>query len=59
MKTELEIEQMKIEVQEKISNVQMKAEEAFEGNLFDLYRQYDREFAKLVAQYNILCEVLR
>lgn len=59
MKTEREIEQMKIEIQENISKVQMKAQSAWSESNETLYRQHDREYAKLVAQYNILCEVLR
>lgn len=59
MKTEYEIEQMKVEVQEKISKVSMKARLAWDESNETLYQHYDREYAKLVAQYNILLEVLR
>ena len=58
MKTEHEIEQMKIEIQEKISKVQIKAQTAWNESDETVYNFYDRECAKLVAQYNILCEVL-
>lgn len=59
MKTQHEIEQMKIEIQEKISKVQIKAQAAWNESDETVYNLYDREYAKLVAQYNILCEVLR
>lgn len=59
MKTQREIEQMKIDIQEKISKVQMKAQAAWNESDETVYNFYDREYAKLVAQYNILCEVLR
>lgn len=59
MKTEYEIEQMKIDTQEKISKVSMKARHAWDESNKTLYLQYDREYAKLVAQYNILLEVLQ
>lgn len=59
MKTEHEIEQMKIEIQENISKVQIKAQAAWDESEETVYNFYDREYAKLVAQYNILCEVLR
>ena len=58
MKTEHEIEQMKIEIQEKISKVQIKAQTAWNESDETVYNFYDIEYAKLVAQYNILCEVL-
>ena len=58
MKTQHEIEQMKIEIQEKISKVQIKAQEVWNESDETGYNFYDREYAKLVAQYNILCEVL-
>ena len=58
MKTEHEIEQMKIEIQEKISKVQIKAQAAWNESDETVYNFYDREYTKLVAQYNILCEVL-
>ena len=59
MKTQHEIEQMKIEIQEKISKVQIKAQAAWNESEETVYNFYDREYTKLVAQYNILCEVLR
>ena len=58
MKTQHEIEQMKIEIQEKISKVQIKAQAALNESDETVYNFYDREHAKLVAQYDILCEVL-
>ena len=59
METEREIEQMKIYIQEKISKVQIKAQVAWSESDESTYNLYDREYAKLVAQYNILCEVLQ
>lgn len=59
MKTEREIEQMKIEIQEKISNVQMKAQSAWKKGGEEAYIHYDKVYTQLVAQYNILLEVLR
>lgn len=59
MKTEHEIKQMKIEIQEKISKVQIKAQAAWDESDETVYHFYSREYAKLVAQYSILCEVLR
>lgn len=50
---------MKIIIQEKISKVQIQAQNAWNTGDEVVYLHYDREYAKLVAQYNILCEVLR
>ena len=58
MKTQHEVEQMKIEIQGKISKVKIKAQEVWNESDETGYNFYDREYAKLVAQYNILCEVL-
>lgn len=59
MKTEREIQNMKIIIQEKISKTQIRAQNAWNTSDEKSYLHYDREYAKLVAQYNILCEVLR
>lgn len=59
MKTEYEIEQIKKEITERMKIVQDKAEEAWNSKKTSDYVHYDREYAKLVAQYNILCEVLQ
>ena len=59
MKTEHEIEQMKIEIQENISKVKMKAQAAWDESNETSYWQHCRDCAKLVAQYNIIYEVLR
>lgn len=59
MKTEHEIEQMKVEVQEKISKIQMKAKSAWKKGGEEAYIHYDKVYAQLVAQYNILLEVLQ
>lgn len=57
MKTKLEIENMKKEIAEKISIIGDKARsQAFGSAEYDMY---DREYAKLTAQYNILLEVLK
>ena len=58
MKTQHEVEQMKIEIQGKISKVKIKAQEVWNESDETGYNLYNREYAKLVAQYNILCEVL-
>ena len=58
MKKQHEVEQMKIEIQGKISKVKIKAQEVWNESDETGYNFYDREYAKLVAQYNILCEVL-
>ena len=59
MKTESQIKDMKIIIQEKISKVQIQAQNAWNTSDEKSYLHYDREYVKLVAQYNILCEVLR
>lgn len=59
MKTEHEIEQMKIEIQERMAIYQEKATTSWHNEEIYCYTQYEREYTKLVAQYNILCEVLR
>lgn len=57
MKTQSEIEEIKEGISNKISIVGDKARYCSFGS--DEYEMYDREYAKLTAQYNILLEVLR
>lgn len=52
MKTEIEVKWMLYEIQDKISVVQAKAQE------YEYPNYYDKQYAKLTAQYNILLEVL-
>lgn len=59
MKTEYQIKDMKIIIQEKISKVQIQAQNAWDASDEVVYLHYDREYTKLIAQYNILYEVLR
>ena len=59
MKTEHEIGQMKFEIEKKMQDVRTEIFKAWdEGNEIS-FRHHDREYAQLVAKYNILCEVLR
>lgn len=59
MKTEHEVEALKLSIQEKISDTGVKASEAWQEGNERLFKHYDREYAKYIAQYNILIEVLR
>lgn len=59
MKTQKEIEDMRMQIQEKISTISLKANTAYQESDEVAFNRYDREYAKLVAQYNILLEVLR
>lgn len=59
MKTEHEIKKMKNEIQKMISTTANNCKTTLEESNEAAYNFYDREYAKLVAQYNILCEVLR
>ncbi|MEG0153727.1 MAG: hypothetical protein RR744_11250 [Cellulosilyticaceae bacterium] len=59
MKTEYEIEQMKAEIQKRISTTSKNSQTVLNEGDKDAFNFYDREYAKLVAQYNILCEVLQ
>ena len=56
MKTEIEVKQMLYEIQDKISVVQAKAQEAEYPS--EAYSHYDKQYGRLVAQCNILLEVL-
>lgn len=57
MKTQREVEQMKAEISKKIEVTGEKAR----SSQFNSYERevYNREYAKLTAQYNILLEVLK
>ena len=59
MKTEREVEALKLSIQEKISDTSAKASEAFQSSNKELFEYHDREHVKYIAQYNILLEVLR
>lgn len=59
MKTKQEIEQLKDYVESKINNYRLQAEDALFGGNHDKFEIFDREYAKAVAQYNILLEVLK
>ena len=56
MKTKVQVEHMLCEIRGRISVAQAKAQEA--EHLSDAYSYCDRQCGKLVAQYNILLEVL-
>lgn len=57
MKTQQEIEKMKEGVNNKIEIIGNKARACVFGSAE--YEMYDREYAKLIAQYNILLDVLK
>lgn len=57
MKTQREVEQLKQSVQNKIDSMGERARACKFGS--DEWEMYDREYAKLTAQYNILLEVLK
>lgn len=59
MKTRQEVEQIKIIVQKELEGYRDSAQVAFNEGNKDLFDHYDREYAKRVAQYNILLEILR
>ena len=59
MKTEREVEALKLSIQEKISDTSAKASEAWQEGNERLFNHYGREYVKYIAQYNILLEVLR
>ena len=58
MKTQHEIEKMKDEIQKKIDIVGGKARSVNVVGSPE-WENYDRQYAKLTAQYNILLEVLK
>lgn len=60
MKTQKEIEQMKDNVQRKTNNVSAKIQEVIDGQLSEPSMvSLMNERAQLMAQYNILIEVLK
>lgn len=58
MKTEHEIEQMKIEIQEKISITESEIYQTWANGSSSLL-VLEKRLSVLKGQYNILCEVLR
>lgn len=57
MKTQNEIEEMKKQISDKIRIIGDKARSCdFRSTEYEMY---DREYAKLTAQYNIILEVLK
>ena len=59
MKTEREIEQMKIDIQNEMQEVRVGCFKAWDDGKVILSKELHRDYTKLVAQYNILLEVLR
>jgi hypothetical protein len=59
MKTEREIEQMKIDIQNEMQEVRVGCFKAWDEGKVILSKELHRDYTKLVAQYNILLEVLR
>ena len=58
MKTEQQVRDMLKNKQKDIDSLQVKATEYNKINDRIMFDHYDREYAKAVAQYNILLEVL-
>lgn len=56
MKTKFQVEQMLCEIQDRISVAQAKALGAEYPS--EAYSYYDKQYSRLIAQYNILLEVL-
>lgn len=59
MKTQSQVEQMLIDIQQQITEQSALANNAYQESNEDVFNYHDRKYAKLVAQYNILLEVLR
>lgn len=59
MKTEMEIIAMRDKIQKEIERVGGIAREYGKEGDRDLFQLWDSEYAKLIAQYNILIEVLK
>ena len=59
MKTEREIEQMKIDIQNEMQEVRVGCFKAWDEGKVILSKDFHRDYTQLVAQYNILLEVLR
>lgn len=59
MKTEYQIEKMKAEIQKMIATTAKNTQTVLDEGNEAAFIFYDREYAKLVTQYNILCEVLQ
>ena len=59
MKTEREIEQMKIDIQNEMQEVRVGCFKAWDEGKAILSKELHIDYTKLVAQYNILLEVLR
>ena len=59
MKTEREIEQMKIDIQNEMQEVRVGCFKAWDDGKVILSKELHRDYTKLVAQYDILLEVLR
>ena len=58
MKTEQQVREMLENKQKDIDSLQVKTTEYNQINDRIMFDHYDREYAKAVAQYNILLEVL-
>ena len=59
MKTEREIEQMKIDIQNEMQEVRVGCFKAWDDGKVILSKELHGAYTKLVAQYDILLEVLR
>ena len=59
MKTQREIEQMKIKIENKMQELQTESFKACDDGKVALSKELHKDFTLLVAQYNILCDVLR
>lgn len=59
MKTRQEVEQIKIKVQKELESCRDSAQKAYNESNFESFNYHDREYAKRVAQHNILLEVLQ
>ena len=59
MKTEQQVREMLENKQKDIDRLQVEATEYNQINDRIMFDNYDREYAKAVAQYNILLEVLK
>ncbi len=59
MKTQQQIEEMKMKKLEDITYFSLKANSYYQLGDEVSFQHYDREYAKAVAQYNILLEVLK
>lgn len=59
MKTRQEVEQIKIKIQKNIDYYRDKAQDAYRIGDNEAFIYYDRQYAKSIAQHNILLEILQ